>query len=389
VRFTPAASIPSRNGHLDVVDRARKLFDEVIVGCRPQRPEAAALHARGTARAPAETIGGLDRVRIAPLDGLLVKFAVDQQAIAVVRGLRAVSDLSSNSNGLMNRNWKGPWKTIFLMPKEEYTYLSSRIVKEIARLGGRHREVRAAQRGGGVQREAEAMKVHLRQIPAEGLHLEGEEECPIGEVAGQEVVCAGRCATRSTSVFRKIPSGPTVPSRTGGAAVRLSCLERFEHTNEVPGSRYIRSSPAPRWSISRRFVREDILLTCRHIRIAIATAAASAGPDLHNSATPRRKRFGSQTGARSISSTCKAEDQRRLPFPDFLLSTPLVWVSKTQSIEDAAAHAQASHRCMRRSLNKCTQCGSTVASHTACGSCGYTRSGPRSLRSTPRNEGRG
>ena len=80
---------------------------------------------------------GLDRVKIAPLDGLLVDFAIEQNANAVVRGLRAISDFEFEFQmALMNRKLEASVETIFLMPKEEYTYLSSRIVKEIARLGG-------------------------------------------------------------------------------------------------------------------------------------------------------------------------------------------------------------------------------------------------------------
>ncbi len=125
------------NGHLDVIERARKLFDEVIVAVavNDQKKPLFALEER-LALLQA-TVGGLDRVQIAPLDGLLVEFAVDQGAIAVVRGLRAVSDFEFEFQmALMNRKLEATVETIFLMPKEEYTYLSSRIVKEIARLGG-------------------------------------------------------------------------------------------------------------------------------------------------------------------------------------------------------------------------------------------------------------
>ena len=74
---------------------------------------------------------------VEPLDGLLVEFAVKQNAIAIVRGLRAVSDFEFEFQmALMNRKLEANVETIFLMPKEEYTYLSSRIVREIARLGG-------------------------------------------------------------------------------------------------------------------------------------------------------------------------------------------------------------------------------------------------------------
>src|SRR6266576_968546 len=84
-----------------------------------------------------ETAGKIDNVRIAEFEGLLVEFARKEKAGAVIRGLRAVSDFEFEFQmALMNRKLDAGVETIFLMPKEEYTYLSSRIVKEIARLGG-------------------------------------------------------------------------------------------------------------------------------------------------------------------------------------------------------------------------------------------------------------
>ena len=125
------------NGHLDVIERARTLFDEVIVAVahNDQKQPMFTLEERlALLRA---TIGEADHVQIAPLEGLLVNFAVEQKATAVVRGLRAVSDFEFEFQmALMNRKLEPRVETIFLMPKEEYTYLSSRIVKEIARLGG-------------------------------------------------------------------------------------------------------------------------------------------------------------------------------------------------------------------------------------------------------------
>ena len=79
----------------------------------------------------------VDAVRVAPMEGLLVEFAASEGAHAVVRGLRAISDFEFEFQmALMNRKLDPEIETIFLMPKEEYTYLSSRIVKEIAKLGG-------------------------------------------------------------------------------------------------------------------------------------------------------------------------------------------------------------------------------------------------------------
>ena len=133
----PGSFDPVTNGHLDVIERARKLFDEVVVAVAvndQKQPFFTASERIGLLQA---TAGKLDRVRIAPLDGLLVEFAVEQNAIAIVRGLRAVSDFEFEFQmALMNRKLEANVETIFLMPKEEYTYISSRIVKEIARLGG-------------------------------------------------------------------------------------------------------------------------------------------------------------------------------------------------------------------------------------------------------------
>ncbi len=133
----PGSFDPVTNGHLDVIERARKLFDEVIVAVAHNDQKQPLFTLEERLALLRTTIGKLDRVQVAPLDGLLVAFAVQQNATAVVRGLRAVSDFEFEFQmALMNRKLEGNVETIFLMPKEEYTYLSSRIVKEIARLGG-------------------------------------------------------------------------------------------------------------------------------------------------------------------------------------------------------------------------------------------------------------
>jgi len=133
----PGSFDPVTNGHLDVIERARKLFDEVIVAVAHNDQKQPLFTLQERLDLLSAITAGLDRVQIAPLDGLLVDFAVKQKATAVVRGLRAVSDFEFEFQmALMNRKLEASVETIFLMPKEEYTYLSSRIVKEIARLGG-------------------------------------------------------------------------------------------------------------------------------------------------------------------------------------------------------------------------------------------------------------
>ena len=133
----PGSFDPVTNGHLDVIDRARKLFDEVVVGVayNDQKNPLFTLEERlGLLR---NALGRIKNVEVAPLDGLLVDFAIARKATAVIRGLRAISDFEFEFQmALMNRKLEATVETIFLMPKEEYTYLSSRIVKEIARLGG-------------------------------------------------------------------------------------------------------------------------------------------------------------------------------------------------------------------------------------------------------------
>ena len=133
----PGSFDPVTNGHLDVIDRARKLFDEVIVAVahNDQKHPLFSLEERlGFLRG---SLGKIKNVEVAPLDGLLVNFALARKATAVIRGLRAISDFEFEFQmALMNRKLEATVETIFLMPKEEYTYLSSRIVKEIARLGG-------------------------------------------------------------------------------------------------------------------------------------------------------------------------------------------------------------------------------------------------------------
>ena len=133
----PGSFDPVTNGHLDVIDRARKLFDQVIVAVAHNEQKQPLFTLEERLELLRGTIGNLDHVQIAPLDGLLVDFAVQQRATAVIRGLRAVSDFEFEFQmALMNRKLEASVETIFLMPKEEYTYLSSRIVKEIGRLGG-------------------------------------------------------------------------------------------------------------------------------------------------------------------------------------------------------------------------------------------------------------
>lgn len=135
----PGSFDPITNGHLDVIHRARRLFDELIVAValNDQKHTSCLFTIDERIAILEEACEGVAKVRVAKLNGLLVDFARGCGANAIVRGLRAVSDFEFEFQmALMNRKMEPDIETIFMMPKEEYTYLSSRIVKEIARLGG-------------------------------------------------------------------------------------------------------------------------------------------------------------------------------------------------------------------------------------------------------------
>ena len=133
----PGSFDPVTNGHLDVIERARKLFDEVVVAVADNDEKQPLFSLKERLDLLRETAGRIGNVRVAQFKGLLVGFARAEHAGAVIRGLRAVSDFEFEFQmALINRKLDAVVETIFLMPKEEYTYLSSRIVKEIARLGG-------------------------------------------------------------------------------------------------------------------------------------------------------------------------------------------------------------------------------------------------------------
>jgi pantetheine-phosphate adenylyltransferase len=133
----PGSFDPITNGHLDVIERAARLFDEVVVAVAHNDQKKSLFSAEQRMTLITGVLNGAPNVRVSRFDGLLVEFAKAQGATAVLRGLRAVSDFEFEFQmALMNRKLEPGIETIFLMPAENYTYLSSRIVKEIARLGG-------------------------------------------------------------------------------------------------------------------------------------------------------------------------------------------------------------------------------------------------------------
>ncbi|MDB6123121.1 MAG: pantetheine-phosphate adenylyltransferase [Pedosphaera sp.] len=133
----PGSFDPLTNGHLDVIQRATKLFDRVIVAVAKNESKSPLFTLAERVELVGSCIDHLPNVEVDSFDGLLVEYAEKCSAQAIIRGLRAVSDFEFEFQlALMNRKLNERVETIFMMPKDTYTFLSSRIVKEIARLGG-------------------------------------------------------------------------------------------------------------------------------------------------------------------------------------------------------------------------------------------------------------
>ena len=134
----PGSFDPITCGHLDVIQRAARLFDELVVAVAFNDQKQSMFTPEERMVLIREATASVSNIRVACFDGLLVDFARRESAAAVVRGLRAISDFEFEFQmALMNRKLEPTIETIFLTPREEFTYLSSRIIKEIARLGGK------------------------------------------------------------------------------------------------------------------------------------------------------------------------------------------------------------------------------------------------------------
>ena len=133
----PGSFDPLTNGHLDIVHRAARLFDKVIVAVAKNESKSPLFDMKERLALVRQSIADLSNVEVDSFDGLLVEYVEARGGQAVIRGLRAVSDFEFEFQlALMNRKLNERVETIFMMPKDTYTFLSSRIVKEIARLGG-------------------------------------------------------------------------------------------------------------------------------------------------------------------------------------------------------------------------------------------------------------
>jgi pantetheine-phosphate adenylyltransferase len=138
VAIYPGSFDPVTNGHLDLIHRGSKLFDKLIVAIARNLDKGETLFSMEERKEMLMAMTDeMENVTVDTFEGLLVSYCIRQNANAVLRGIRAISDYEFELQmALMNRKMEPRVETIFMMPAEQYSYLSSRIVREIAKLGG-------------------------------------------------------------------------------------------------------------------------------------------------------------------------------------------------------------------------------------------------------------
>lgn len=133
----PGSFDPTTNGHLDVIARAARIFDHLVIAVLNNSQKTALFSVPERVEMLTEATAHIENVSVATFNGLMVEFARQQEAQAVVRGIRAISDYEYEFQmALMNRRLAPELETVFMMPAERYSYVSSRLIKEVFRLGG-------------------------------------------------------------------------------------------------------------------------------------------------------------------------------------------------------------------------------------------------------------
>jgi pantetheine-phosphate adenylyltransferase len=137
IAVCPGSFDPIHNGHLDIVERCRPLFDGVVVAVLQNEGKKSLFSVAERVAMIEELVAGWDDVRVESFSGLLVHFMDEIGAQVVVRGLRAVSDFEYEFQmAMMNRRLQPEVETVFMTPREDFSFLSSRLVKEVFSLGG-------------------------------------------------------------------------------------------------------------------------------------------------------------------------------------------------------------------------------------------------------------
>jgi pantetheine-phosphate adenylyltransferase len=134
----PGSFDPLTNGHVDIISRGARIFDRIIVAILINAEKAPLFSMEERLKIAQEVFKDFPNVEIDTFAGLLVDYVERRRAHVIVRGLRAVSDFEFEFQmALMNRRLNGKIETVFMMPAEQYSYISSRLIKEVFSLGGR------------------------------------------------------------------------------------------------------------------------------------------------------------------------------------------------------------------------------------------------------------
>ena len=133
----PGTFDPITNGHLDIVQRASHMFDEIVIFIAENVVKTPLFTIEERCELAVSSVAGRDHISVETFGGLLAEYARMQNATAIIRGLRAVKDFEYEFQmALMNKSLYPEVETVFLMPSERFTYVNSSIVREVARLGG-------------------------------------------------------------------------------------------------------------------------------------------------------------------------------------------------------------------------------------------------------------
>tara|TARA_B100000029_G_scaffold233444_1_gene230740 strand:+ start:124 stop:606 length:483 start_codon:yes stop_codon:yes gene_type:complete len=138
IAIYPGSFDPITNGHIDIINRASSIFDKIIISITNNNPNKNSFFSvNERVDMITKSIKLYSNVEVKIFDGLLIDFAKDLKATSIIRGLRALSDFEYEFQmALMNRNLNEKVSTVFLMPHQKYTHISSSLIKEVASLGG-------------------------------------------------------------------------------------------------------------------------------------------------------------------------------------------------------------------------------------------------------------
>jgi len=158
----PGSFDPPTNGHLDLIQRGSKIFEELVVAVLRNSEKTPMFSVAERRQMLHELTADLKNVRIDTFDGLMVEYAKSIDAMCVLRGIRAISDYEYELQmALMNRKIEPTLETVFMMPADKYSYVSSRLVREVAQVGGPVK---------GLVPEVVEQKLHEKLDPAYKLH---------------------------------------------------------------------------------------------------------------------------------------------------------------------------------------------------------------------------